>query len=700
MSSLGKKNSTELFNLIKNQAYNVNKITKINLLIKARADLNIQDENGNTALILAIQRNYIDIVKLLIEEGANLNIVNSNNVTALIYAVIKNKIDIVELLIKAGADLNIQDNNRSTALKYTIMFNEINIAKLLIENGADLNIQDDRDRTALIEAVAINRIDIAKLLIEAKADLNIQDNNGSTALIEAVIKNKIDIVELLIKAGADLNIQYNNGSTALMIAKKKKYEEIIELLRIKHSDLTYNKLLTITDFDKLISELMYPINFPTMIDNIYEFIKSIPSNINKNINSFYAKSMYNFLIEEEYNQLLNYDNYNKVIETITINHGSELKELITLLNNNTIDYNTLLKIRYENNRGTNAGGLSRQFFNNIEEQLNYYYQKKRFEASRIKLLEDIEEFKKTNKPNVKKTLILKLNLKNIIIERSKLTNEKFSEDILSEINIKNIKNIEKIPDKDNEYNGGIPLEMLIQILALSYYNKNPILYDKIFDGNKYKIIVDNIIKEFNIKNKFKKLIVEFYLQDPSEIVNKEINIKSIKIIEENYNLSNKNFLNEYNKNNNNNKEKKSNKNNDKEFINLIKKYYNGSCYIFYILHMIDFKINKDKLISKLTFDYDNINNNNKEEFKNKIISMIKNFSDKEIEDFNFAISGSKKMCPKYIINIHKTNDSNRIEYHTCFYTMDVYISNTKNKNSIINGLKANISVNNTKFTSF
>ena len=116
--------------------------------------------------------------------------------------------------------------------------------------------------------------------------------------------------------------------------------------------------------------------------------------------------------------------------------------------------------------------------------------------------------------------------------------------------------------------------------------------------------------------------------------------------------------------------------------------------------MIDFKINKDKLISKLTINYDNINNNNqKKEFKNKIISMIKNFSNKEIENFNFAISGSKKMCPKYIINIHKTNDSNRIEYRTCFYTMNVYISNTKNKNSIINGLKANISVISNKFNS-
>ena len=305
-----------------------------------------------------------------------------------------------------------------------------------------------------------------------------------------------------------------------------------------------------------------------------------------------------------------------------------------------------------------------------------------------------------------KKRILINKLKNIIEKRSKLINEKFNEDTLSNINITKINDnfIKAIPDNDNEYNGIITLEMLIQILALSFYNKNTIPYNKIFDSDKYEIIVDNIIKEISIKNKFKKLIVEFYLQNPSEIVNKEININSIKIIDENYKSSNNNFIKETNKNNNNNEEKKSNKNNDKEFINLIKKYYNGSCYTFYILHMIDFKINKDKLFSNLTINFLNFNNNNqKEDFLEKINKIIENFSDKEIENFNFAISGSKKMCPKYIINIHKTNNSTEIgtKYHACFYTLDIGFSNEENKNMIMTSLKSNFlvsKVSNSKFS--
>jgi arabinogalactan endo-1,4-beta-galactosidase len=59
---------------------------------------------------------------------------------------------------------------------------------------------------------------------------------------------------------------------------------------------------------------------------------------------------------------------------------------------------------------------------------------------------------------------------------------------------------------------------------------------------------------------------------------------------------------------------------------------------------------------------------------NKMIDIFNKFTDKDIEKFNFAISGSKKMCPQYRIYVHLRN-AERIEFHTCFFTMDIYISN-------------------------
>ena len=683
-----------------------NKIKVIKLLIKNRANLDILDNYGNTALMYAIINEDQDIIKLLIKNRANLDIKYNNGNTVLMYAIIKKYKDIIKLLIKGGANLDLQNNNGNTALmvvaninNYIYSNSKFNLIKLLIDSGADLNIQNiDRNTVLMLIRYDFNE-NIIELLIKGGANLDLQNNNGNTALMLAIINEEKYIVKLLIEAGADVNIKNNEDKTAIMIAKDRNLQEIIKLLKIKHSDLTYSKLLTIENFNEF--DFAYPKNFPTMIDNIYKFIKSIPNKVNNNkksnINNFYAKTMYNFLVEVEYNKLSKTHNYNK--KKITTNNRSELKDLITYFDNNRINYNNSLRIIYENQRGINAGGLSRQFFNNIEEQLNYYYQKKRFQESRIELLEELEKFQNMNK---KEKMDLKQKLKNIIRERLRLLNKKINEDELLNINIENIKNseyIENIPYNKYEYNGIISLEMLIKILALSYYNNNNILYNKIFYGNKYEIIINSIIKEFIFKNKFKKFIVNFYLQNPSEIINKEININSIKVIMDNYNSSNKNFLNKFNitRINNNNKNIINNTKEDKKFIDLIKEYYNNSPYTFYILHMIDFKIHKDKLIKNLTINFKNFNNNQKAEFEYKIISIIKDFNDEEIENFNFLISGSKKMCPKYIINIIKTNDSDKIEYHTCFYTINIYISNIGNKNIIINTLKANISVINKSF---
>lgn len=105
----------------------------------------------------------------------------------------------------------------------------------------------------------------------------------------------------------------------------------------------------------------------------------------------------------------------------------------------------------------------------------------------------------------------------------------------------------------------------------------------------------------------------------------------------NRNLSNEDFIKIYNVNNINNKNNRS-----PTFIQLINQYYNNSPYDFYILHMIDFIISKEKLMEKLTFRFDGMSNSNSTNFKNKMIDIFQKFTDKDIENFNFVISGSKK----------------------------------------------------------
>jgi len=82
----------------------------IRLLTRAGANLNFQDQGGNTALHEATDE---DAARALIENGANLNIQNKYGETPLMTTVSD---EVALLLIKAGADVSMHDNAGNTAL--------------------------------------------------------------------------------------------------------------------------------------------------------------------------------------------------------------------------------------------------------------------------------------------------------------------------------------------------------------------------------------------------------------------------------------------------------------------------------------------------------------------------------------------------------------------------------------------------------
>ena len=85
----------------------------VQILLAEGIDPNIQDNNGNTALILASYHGYIEIVRLLLTANANPNIQNNIGNTALILASMQGHTEIVRLLLDSnGANIaNLQNNN-------------------------------------------------------------------------------------------------------------------------------------------------------------------------------------------------------------------------------------------------------------------------------------------------------------------------------------------------------------------------------------------------------------------------------------------------------------------------------------------------------------------------------------------------------------------------------------------------------------
>lgn len=168
----------------------------VKMLIRAGCNVNLQDNDGNTALSVATRYSDIKIVKLLINAGSNVNLHNREGWTALMIASRYSNIKIVKLLIDAGADVNMQNSNKWIALMMASRYSTVEKVKLLIESGSNINLQDITGWSALMLACRGSKTETVKLLLDAGSDVNLQNNEGLTALMCVILFGEKTNLEL------------------------------------------------------------------------------------------------------------------------------------------------------------------------------------------------------------------------------------------------------------------------------------------------------------------------------------------------------------------------------------------------------------------------------------------------------------------------------------------------------------------------
>ena len=190
-------------------------------------NINAQDKDGNTKLMrrllkyasshyYASSRNpatckkIIDIVE---NKHSDLNIQNNNGDTALIIASKWSLHGHVELLIKNGANVNIQNKNGDTALN--VVFQKKNWFR----------------KKSSVHC-------IIRCLVQANVDINKQNEEGNTILMDIACNGDYyyKTILFLIKEGADIDIENNDGETALTLAKNNRQWEAVMLLLLEKKE--------------------------------------------------------------------------------------------------------------------------------------------------------------------------------------------------------------------------------------------------------------------------------------------------------------------------------------------------------------------------------------------------------------------------------------------------------------------------------
>ena len=205
----------------------------INVLLNARADPTIRDNDGDTCLHVAVDKGCTkEVIEEIINHGADVNATNKMNFTPLLKACCKGNKDVINALLNAGANPDISDNYDLTGLHYAAYLDcNKEVLQAIIDHGADVNATNKNNHTALMFACNNSNEDAINMLLNAGTDPTIGDINGDTCLHAAVGQNCTkEVIEEIINHGADVNATNKNNRTALMIACHKGNIDVMNLL--------------------------------------------------------------------------------------------------------------------------------------------------------------------------------------------------------------------------------------------------------------------------------------------------------------------------------------------------------------------------------------------------------------------------------------------------------------------------------------
>ena len=221
------QNTTALMLAAQNGHVNV-----VDVLIANKSDVNLLSING-TALMHAAQNGHVNVVDVLIANKSDVNL-RSINGTALIAAVHHGNIFLIKKLIDARADINLlRANRKDSALIIAAENGHIDVVRELIANGAHVNLINCRRVTALMIAAEKGHVGVVRELIKHGAEVNLHDFDKRTALLIAARNGHVEVLRVLLEKGAEVNFLTLGNRTALMVAARKGHDEVVRAL-IEH----------------------------------------------------------------------------------------------------------------------------------------------------------------------------------------------------------------------------------------------------------------------------------------------------------------------------------------------------------------------------------------------------------------------------------------------------------------------------------
>lgn len=196
-------------------------------LIQRGAKVDKSDKYGNTPLIFAAYLGNIPITDLLVKSGANVNAINIYGDSPLLKS---DRPAITAKLVNAGGRPALENKSGLSPLLRCVQKGQTDSVKLLLDKGANLEADDERGRAPLAIAAMAGHLDTLELLLERGAKLEALDKDGRSPLALAAMEGKERTLRRLVAQGADLNRFDLKHETPYSLALHKGHARCAKLL--------------------------------------------------------------------------------------------------------------------------------------------------------------------------------------------------------------------------------------------------------------------------------------------------------------------------------------------------------------------------------------------------------------------------------------------------------------------------------------
>jgi ankyrin repeat protein len=237
------------------------------LLLRAPSSVMTADDNGDTALSIAMNGIQVEMAKLLLEGGSfstpsplldkcsmnsvrlgtadlleimlkrklsDLEFVDDEGMPPLMFAAQNGHEAVVKLLLDIGiVDVDAKDTHGWTPLLWAAQSGHEAVVKLLLNtNKVDVNAKTSNSWTPLLLAAGKGHMNVVcSLLNTGRANANARGLYQRTPLWWAVLNGHEAVVQLLLDVdGIDVNAEDINGSTPFLFAVQNRYLNIVKLL--------------------------------------------------------------------------------------------------------------------------------------------------------------------------------------------------------------------------------------------------------------------------------------------------------------------------------------------------------------------------------------------------------------------------------------------------------------------------------------